>query len=86
MTYEWSAPPASLPDPQQVSIGFRKQWGATLDDSHTFGGTLQFSTGGEPGKTPMDVLNAVVAALEADGWELYYGSASQEVTRTLEET
>ncbi|MDX2552621.1 hypothetical protein ACKI1J_43175 [Streptomyces scabiei] len=86
MTYTWSDPPTSLPEPQQINLGFRKQWGATLDDSHTVTGTVQFSTGGEPGKTNLDVINDFVADMATAGWQLYTGTSPQEITRTLEET
>lgn len=86
MTYTWSNPPASLPEPNGVTLGFRKQWGPTLDDSYTATGAVQFSSGGEPGTTNLDVINDFVEAMAAAGWELYTATSAQEITRTLEET
>ena len=86
MAYTWSDPPATLPEPSQATLAFRKQWGATLDDSHTVQGTVQVSTGGEPGTTNLDVINDFIADMTAAGWQFITGTSVQEITRTLDET
>ncbi|MDX3235644.1 hypothetical protein PV392_08085 [Streptomyces sp. ME03-5709C] len=86
MPYEWSDAPTPLPNPGQVKLYFRKQWGSTVDDSAAAIGTLQFSAGDQPGRTDLDVLNDLVGDLATAGWQLYSSSATQEINRILEET
>lgn len=85
MTYEWSAPPVSLPNPQTLSISFYKPWDSDPDDAASATGTLSVSSSG-PGGTPLEALNLLMDTLTNAGWVVQPVTASQEVIRTLEAT
>lgn len=80
MASSWSPPPTTLPDPQEVQINLVKFWGPDTEDGAGIAGTLQLMGGGRPTK---DALDALMATLLADGWQVNVAQVRQTITRTF---
>ncbi|MCC9154917.1 hypothetical protein LZP81_30740 [Streptomyces parvulus] len=80
MPSSWSPPPTTLPDPQEIQINLVKFWSEDTEDGAGVAGRLQIMGGGRPTK---DALDALMATLLADGWQVNVAQVTQTITRTF---
>ncbi|MFB8772090.1 hypothetical protein [Streptomyces broussonetiae] len=74
--YELVAPPLAPVDHTEFTITMHRQYGESLPESDTLTATITPASGFNSTRSPLDVLNAVLAVLESAGWQLDSGASS----------
>ncbi|MFD8970553.1 hypothetical protein ACFV0C_37125 [Streptomyces sp. NPDC059568] len=78
--YELVAPVLTPADHTEFTLTMHRQYGESQVESDTLSLTVTPATGFNSTRSPLDVLNAVLAVLETAGWQLDSGMSSRGFT------
>jgi hypothetical protein len=80
--YALAAPTLTEGDHTQFTLTMRRQYGESEPESDTLAITITPATGFNSVRSPLDVLNAVLATLETAGWQLLSATSNHGHTLT----
>lgn len=78
--YGLVAPPLAPVDHTEFELSMHRQYGESAPESDTLTLTVTPATGFNSVRSPLDVLNSVLAVLEAAGWQLDSGASTHGFT------